>query len=622
MKYMKKTMKAALAAALAFSMIVTVSAGTAPAYTAAGTSQKEEVIYVTTDAEGTVKAINAVNIFDGGSITDYGNYAQVKMLTSEDKISKSGNQIKIDAGEERIYYQGTMKTKQIPWNISIRYYLDGKEYSPEKNAGKSGHLKIHFRVTKNNACSGDFFDNYSLQAAFTLDTEKCTNISAKDATVANVGQDKQLSYIVLPGKGIDTYITADVEDFEMDAVSINGVKLNLNIDVDYTKIDKKADDATDAVSKLDDGTGKVKDGAKKIDDASEEPKEKVAELDEGTGKINDGAGEFLDGLTQITGKNAELINGAYSAFVGICSASETVLNEQLTANGIGKVSLTPTTYSKVLNDLLETLDPAAVHQKAYSRAYRRVSQEVEQKQDELYYRAAMQAVKAQLLQQGMDEAAADEYLQTDQGKALVDGTAAGMSDEQKAQIKEAYIQQMMQSSAVTSQINEAVASAESSAKEIRSLKTQLDDYQKFYYGVCEYTLAVSDARDGASQLADGTNELNENVGLLSDAVSEFRGKMSKLYDGISELKDATEEFLDEISKLKGEVHDIVSDMIDELKGKGMLRSFVSEKNTEIESVQFVIKTDAVSAGDAAQQAETPEESLTFWQKLLRLFGMY
>lgn len=162
MKYMKKTMKAALAAALAFSMIVTVSAGTAPAYTAAGTSQKEEVIYVTTDAEGTVKAINTVNIFDGGSITDYGNYAQVKMLTSEDKISKSGNQIKIDAGEERIYYQGTMKTKQIPWNISIRYYLDGKEYSPEKIAGKSGHLKIHFRVTKNNACSGDFFDNYSL----------------------------------------------------------------------------------------------------------------------------------------------------------------------------------------------------------------------------------------------------------------------------------------------------------------------------------------------------------------------------------------------------------------------------------------------------------------------------
>ncbi|MCI5533729.1 MAG: hypothetical protein MR440_03055 [Firmicutes bacterium] len=107
----------------------------------------------------------------------------------------------------------------------------------------------------------------------------------------------------------------------------------------------------------------MKDGAKKIDDASEELKEKVAELSAGTGKINDGAGELPDGLTQITGKNAELINGAYSAFVGICSASENILKEQLTANGMGKVSLTPTTYSKVLNDLLETLDPAAVIKK-------------------------------------------------------------------------------------------------------------------------------------------------------------------------------------------------------------------------------------------------------------------
>jgi putative membrane protein len=98
--------------------------------------------------------------------------------------------------------------------------------------------------------------------------------------------------------------------------------------------------------------------------------------------------------------------------------------------------------------------------------------------------------------------------------------------------------------------------------------------------------------------------------------------MSKLYDGVSELKDGTKKFLKEISKLKGEVHDIVSDMIDELKGKGMLRSFVSEKNTEIESVQFVIKTDAISVNDAPQEEETVQETLTFWQKLLRLFGMY
>lgn len=151
---------------------------------------------------------------------------------------------------------------------------------------------------------------------------------------------------------------------------------------------------------------------------------------------------------------------------------------------------------------------------------------------------------------------------------------------------------MMRSSDVTSQINEAVRKAEEAADQVEDL------------------------------LSENMQRLDENTGLLNDAVIEFRDKISELLDGVSELKDGTKKFLKEISKLKGEVHDIVSDMIDELKGKGMLRSFVSEKNTEIESVQFVIKTDAISVNDAPQEEETVQETLTFWQKLLRLFGMY
>ena len=549
MKDRKKIMKGMLSSLLIVSLVLTAAAGSAPAYAQSRVSSKEEVIYASADANGKIKELNAVNIFDGGKITDYGNYSQVKMLVSEDEINKSGNKIKINAGDKRVYYQGTMKTRQIPWKISIRYYLDGKEYSPKKLAGKSGHLTIHFSVTKNSACSGDFYENYALQAAFTLDTEKCTNIKAKDATIANIGENKQLSYIVLPGKGIDTYITADVENFEMDEVSINGLK-------------------------------------------------------------------------EITDKNLELTDGAYKAFEGICTASETILNEKLTENGMSKITLTPYNYPSVLEDLLDDLDGSKVYRTAYDEAYYQVSKKVETQQDALYYQAALQAVKAQLLQNGMDEETADAYLQTEEGQALVANAAAGMSDEQKAQIKDAYIDQMMRSSDVTSQINEAVRKAEEAADQVEDLRTQLDDYRTFYDGLCDYTDAVTEAKDGSDELSENMQRLDENTGLLNDAVIEFRDKISELLDGVSELKDGTKKFLKEISKLKGEVHDIVSDMIDELKGKGMLRSFVSEKNTEIESVQFVIKTDAISVNDAPQEEETVQETLTFWQKLLRLFGMY
>lgn len=55
---------------------------------------------------------------------------------------------------------------------------------------------------------------------------------AEEATIANVGKNEQLTYTILPGKGADLSIQADVEDFEMDAIAIKGIQLNLGLDFD------------------------------------------------------------------------------------------------------------------------------------------------------------------------------------------------------------------------------------------------------------------------------------------------------------------------------------------------------------------------------------------------------
>ena len=51
-------------------------------------------------------------------------------------------------------------------------------------------------------------------------------------------------------------------------------------------------------------------------------------------------------------------------------------------------------------------------------------------------------------------------------------------------------------------------------------------------------------------------------------------------------------------------------------------TFVSEKNTDVEAVQFVIKTQAIEIPQEKAPQEQAEEALSFWQKLLRLFGLY
>ena len=673
MKHMQKFTAAALAVLLLLgSTVVPAFAETAP-------SAKEEVIYAMADASGKVTDIEAVNIFAGGDIVDYGDYSAVKPLNTSDTITQNGDQITFSSSADKVYYQGTMKNAALPWNISIRYYLDGKEYAPQDVAGKSGALEIRFSVTKNESCSGSFYDDYALQASFTLDTERCRNIVSSGATVANVGSDKQLTYTILPGKGIDTVITADVTDFEMDAAAINGVRLNLDVDVDDTELMDKVDELVSAIGDLDDGAWELHDGTEELYDATKTLNSKVGDLHSGVGDLTAGAGDLYTGLTDITAQNQQLTDGAYTAYEGLCTAAAAALNAQLEANGMDAVTLTPSTYSAVLMGLLEKLDADEVYQEAYDTALQQVTQQVNQQADHLYLgyvksqadsiylayvttqadalyaQVAAQAVREQLIQNGYSEAQADAYLQTAEGQTLVAQTVANMTEEQKTQIlnvavaqltdeqkeqilqgavaslteeqkteiREAYIQQMMASDDVTSQINAAVATVSAAAKQVSELKGQLDSYGVFYQGLVAYTDAVSSAAAGAKSLKLNMDTLYSNTGKLKLSVGELSGAVGELYDGTGELTDGTTEFVDKTSDMDTQISDEIDSMTASLSGgDGDAVSFISEKNTNVDAVQFVIKTAAIEKAETTTDNTVESAPLTFWQKLLRLVGLY
>lgn len=597
MKHMQKFTAAAMAVLLLGFTVVPAFAETAP-------SAKEEVIYAMADASGKVTDAEVVNIFAGGDIVDYGDYSAVKPLNTNDTITQNGDQIAFSSTADKVYYQGTMKNAALPWNISIRYYLDGKEYAPQDVAGKSGALEIRFSVTKNESCGGSFYDDYALQASFTLDTERCQNIVSNGATVANVGSDKQLTYTILPGKGIDTVITADVTDFEMDAAAINGVRLNLDVDVDDTDLMDKVDELVSAIGDLDDGAWELHDGTEELYDATKTLNSKVGDLHSGVGDLTAGAGDLYTGLTDITAQNQQA--------------------DQL--------------YLGYVKSQADSIYLAYVTTQA----------------DALYAQVAAQAVREQLIQSGYSEAQADAYLQTADGQTLVaqtvsnmteeqkaqilnaavakltdeqkkqilQGAVASLTEEQKAEIREAYIQQMMASDDVTSQINAAVATV-SAAKQVSELKGQLDSYGVFYQGLVAYTDAVSSAAAGAKSLKLNMDTLYSNTGKLKLSVGELSDVVGELYDGTGELTDGTTEFVDKTSDMDTQISDEIDSMTASLSGgDGDAESFVSEKNTNVNTVQFVIKTAAIEKAETTTDNTVESAPLTFWQKLLRLVGLY
>lgn len=568
MKHTKNIAAAALS-------VLLLSSLTVPALAAAAPPAKEEVIYVMTDAAGKVTDMEAVNIFPGGSITDYGDYSAVKVLNTTDNIHQSGEKITLYSAAERVYYQGTMKSSVIPWNISIRYLLNGVELPAEDIAGKSGALEIRFSVSKNESCTGSFYEDYALQASFTLDTKRCKNILSSGATAANVGSDKQLTYTILLDSGIETAITADVTDFEMDSVAINGVRLELDLDVDDSALTDKIDDVVSAIDELNDGTQELQSGAFELYDATQTLCSGACELHSGAISLSSGAGELYSGLSTLATKNSTLTDAAYTAYEGLCTAAAAALNAQLEANGMDTIVLTPSTYSAVLTGLLEKLNADAVYQQAYQAALQQVTAQVEANED--------------------------------------------IPDEQK----EAYIRQMMASEEVTAKINAAVSAVSTAAKQVSELKGQLDSYGTFYRGLSEYTSAVSSAASGASTLKQGTDTLLSGTAELLSGAGELSDGARELYDGTCELADGTAEFADETSDMDEKISDEIDSMTSSFTGgSNEVVSFVSDKNGDVASVQFVIKTAAIEKAEVAPADAPAEAPLTPLQKLLRLFGAY
>lgn len=319
---------------------------------AADGGKKEEVVYANLDEAGDVTGVYVVNSVQGSDITDYGNYTSVKNLTTEDAVNVDGDKITIHTDADKVYYQGDLDTKEIPWNIAITYKLDGKEYPAEEIAGKSGSLEIDINITQNKACDESFWKGYALQATMTLDATRCKNIVADQATVANVGANKQLSYIILPGKGADLTVKADVIDFEMDAISINGVKLNMDMDVDDSELTDQVKEIQDAITELNDGAKSLDDGADSLDDGAADLKDGAEQLKEGmdvfgtgTASLKTGADSLSTGAASIKDGAGALAGGATDAYDGSVKVND----------GAKQVDGGMTSLNKGINDVQTAL---------------------------------------------------------------------------------------------------------------------------------------------------------------------------------------------------------------------------------------------------------------------------
>ena len=680
---------------------------------------KEEIIYANLSYYGTAEHIYVINSFhleENGNIRDYGKYSKTENLTSLAAIHKEGDAIDISAEAGNFYYQGQLDQAELPWEVTIRYLLDGETISAEDLAGQSGHLEVSIQLTQNPLADPFFFENYALQLSVTLSEQKATNILAEDAVRSSAGKEKTLSYIIFSNQETTVGFSADVNDFEMDGIQIAGISLSFSADdFDSSEFTDDLKDLQDGIIELNDGVLEFHDGVVELNDAVQELDDGTTELSSHTvdlaksaGKLRDaslilfsGARELQDGITTFQEGVAELDDGCETLAVGL-SAYKGALEEyaqgfQSALDGYaplfsgaealqdGSVQFLSSLALSVA-EAQTALSEAEANLELASIGLTSVENYLSQAENGLAQAEGYVALAQDALDEAMAQLEAAETPEEQEAAAAVLQTAIasyegavtayesavaayqnvvanlgvaysayGMASAgvQAAEASLAGLQELY--SSYESYIHNSILSLESGLNGEDGLQSTLitlsqaaeelaDGAEELAEGASELSEGTYALTDGAGELSDGAEELTDGLwdyftGMeeftegsyelsdgaqeLSDGTGELAEGTSDLEEGSEELKDGTGQLQEETSGMDEEMDQRIRDLLEEYGGRDFTPiSFVSAKNTEVLSVQFVLKTPDLTKAEEPEEEVQEESASTLWDKIkaLKVYG--
>lgn len=606
---MKKRTLGALALALCFALslfAVPAAAADAPAATGA-----EEVIYAKLDAAGeplSAYAVVALNGDAGESITHYGAYTAVENLTDTSALTYEDGAVTATIPEGgRLYYQGTLESFELPWDIAIGYELDGKSISPAELGGQSGALEMTLSVKPNGNAPGAFADEMMLQITVTLDASLCKDISAGGATVANAGGDKTLAFTVLPGAEAEYTVTADVEDFTMAGLTIAGVNYDIASAMgDTTEITDGVGQMTDAISQLSDG---------------------ASQLASGAGSLRSGAGSFGSGLSTLSAGSAELVAGSEQIAGALSQISASLPGAGTDAEAAAAADAQSAGAGMTLDLSALAQLPAGLEQAAdgLEQAGAALAQLAEG------YGAAYPA-----LAQAVEAIPEPSVSEEDIGALMAlapdnEALAALVANYQAAQtVKAVWAQASAAFEAVQDNLPTLAEGVNSAAASLRQTAQQISAAMSATGGQIDLS-GLLQLTSGLSQLAQSYSAFHEGLVSYAGGVDALSANWSSVYSGISSLASGAGELSDGVAALNEETSKI-PELIDELTGgstedesadASAQASFLDGRNGDTASVQFVIMTEGISEPEAEAEPAPAEEEQGFfaelWDRIVALF---
>ena len=315
-------------------------------------AEKEETVYVFTDANGKQKSMTVSNWLknkDGADkLYDNSILQNIENVKGDEPFTQNGDILTWNAGGNDIYYQGTTD-KAAPITQKITYYLDGKEISPEDLAGKSGKVKIHIDYDNSEKYS-DVFVPFTTMTGIIFSNDNVKNVEIDNGSVISEGKNTVVVGMAFPGLAESLQSAKDdaehlleeteasqkskdrVRDLEIpDSVEITMDATDFKLSTCMTMVfsglfddDEELDEDHDSMLKdmdekiaLADGAGELSSGIKEYTDGVSEVNDGAKKLSDGTSALVDGLPELTSGLKKYTDGVSELDKGAGKLKSGI-----------------------------------------------------------------------------------------------------------------------------------------------------------------------------------------------------------------------------------------------------------------------------------------------------------------
>ena len=649
----KRTMVIALAAAL----ILSAAAGAgmhsllaSPAKAQVESSQqvksesetvpeKDETVYVIADANGNPQKVivsdwlqNEQKNAGTASISDDGNGGYT--IDSDNSYSWDAQSGKLDGQSE------------LPVGVKLSYTLDGREMTADEIAGKSGKATIRFDYTNNqkqtvsiDGRDTEIYVPFTVITGAVLDDSVFSNIEVSNGKIINDGTRSIVIGFALPGMqeslalNKDSIqipdsieITADVKNFSLTTtltMVTNDLFNQAAEDIDEKKAenndgDISLDRLTGGISQLADGSSALYDGTSQLLQKSGMLISGINQLAAGGEQVSGGINTVRQTLQLLCSKNADLQGGAARVFDTLLSTTQ----KQVQAAGMSCPALTRDNYAQVLGAISSGLSEESVRALA-EQARPDVTAQVTAAVEE---QVRGQALNGVLDSMGMS---AEDYQNADEEtKAAIDSSvdAATQQQMQSEQVqgtinsavegkKQELIESNMQSNAVQAQIKSIVDSeinkvlaeklpaAKEGQKSVNAAIEQLNAYNEFYVGICQYTNGVqalyngtADLQNGAKQLSDGLDRLDGSTDALTDGISRLNDGAMQLSDGMKQFREGS---LGKLAELTGGSTGNLSARFAALRDVSeAYRSYTGLPDGESGKVKFIYRTDSIEASDA------------------------